>query len=611
VAFSPGGGRLASTSEDGTLKVWDVSAGLGQGEVREPVFTRRHKEGVIGVAFSPDGQLLASVSGDADKAGEVKVWDAASGGLLGGFPGPQIANRVVHLAFSPDSRLLASGTGKTAVTVWDVTTRQELYTLAGHEAPILNVTFTPDGRRLISAGQDRVVNVWELPPREPGAAPPGGQASVPRWPLHDFATSPWAMALSPDGSRLAIGGPKADGNIRVYDMTTEKLINTLMGHNRVVSLAFSPDGRRLASAGADRTVKLWDTATGQDVLSLPGHLDSGGRVLFSPDGQRLASASQDGMVRVWDASPLAENADPHTRTVGGPEDGEFNGVAFSPGGRRLASASSDKSIKLWDAQNGQEVRAFHGHEKAALCVAFSPDGRHVLSGGMDRTVKLWDAQTGEELPLHDCDRFELLVYSVAFSPDGHTFAAGAHLQVQLRDLTGRLLLPPLQADSEFVSCVAFSPDGKRIATGGHAGILKIWNVISGEEVGARVQKAQTNAVAFHPTGTYLASGDSKGNVNLWNPATGRAITLSGGADTYVSGVAFSVDGKYLAAASWKDVIVWDVSDLENIKQLRKFDRLAGRIWGVAFSPDGKRLAAASGYKGKGEIKIWDSALWED
>jgi WD40 repeat protein len=230
---------------------------------------------------------------------------------------------------------------------------------------------------------------------------------------------------------------------------------------------------------------------------------------------------------------------------------------------------------------------------------------------MDRTVKLWDAQTGEELPLHDCDRFEWLVYSVAFSPDGRTFATGAHLQVQLWDLTGRLLLPPLQADSEFVSCVAFSPDGKRIATVGHTGTARIWDVVSGEGVCTHVQRAQTNAVAFHPTGTYVASGDSDGKVNLWDPATGRAIQTLSGCTDYVSGVAFSADGKYLAAASWKEVIVWDVSNLENIKQVHKFDRLAGRIWGVAFSPDGKRLAAAGGYKGKGEIKIWDSALWED
>jgi WD40 repeat protein len=230
---------------------------------------------------------------------------------------------------------------------------------------------------------------------------------------------------------------------------------------------------------------------------------------------------------------------------------------------------------------------------------------------MDRTVKLWDAQTGEELPLPGCDRFEILVNSVAFSPDGHTFATGAHQQVRLWDLTGRSLLPPLQADPEWVSCVAFSPDGKRIATVGHTGIAKIWDVTNGEEVCPPYKRPQINAVAFHPTGKYVASGGTDWKVNLWDSATGREIKTLSGCTDFVSGVAFSADGKYLAASSWKEVIVWDVSDLENIKQVQRFDRLAGRIQGVAFSPDGKRLAAAGGYKGKGEIKIWDAVLWDN
>jgi WD40 repeat protein len=231
-------------------------------------------------------------------------------------------------------------------------------------------------------------------------------------------------------------------------------------------------------------------------------------------------------------------------------------------------------------------------------------------------VKLWDVQTRKELPLPGCDRFEVLVYSVAFSPDGHTFATGAHQEVQLWDLTGRSLLrQALQADPQFISCVAFSPDGKHLATVGLTGIAKIWDVTSGKQVcsfkGPSWGSRQFLSVAFHPTGKYVASGGSDRKVNLWNPATGHEIhpALSEHTDG-VRGIAFSPDGKYLATSSLREVIVWDVTDLENINQVQKFDRLAGRIWWVAFSPDGKRLAAASGYKGKGEIKIWDSTLWD-
>jgi WD40 repeat protein/serine/threonine protein kinase len=614
VAFSPDGRRLASTSEDQTVCLWDIpdleELGLSStaGRVLTPLRRLQdHKERVIGVAFSPDGHCIASASGEADKVGKVKVWDAASGKLLFTFDGQAVPNSVVHLEFSPNGLWLAAGSEENTVKVWDVTTGQPVFSLSGHDEPILNVTFTPDGHRLISAARDLRVMVWDLPPTPEGALATGGRQLAPRWTLPDFSASPWCVALSADGTRLAIGGPLTDGNVRVYDMATGELLQKLpgMGAERIVGVAFSPDGRRLASAGMGRILRLWDTTTGKEALTLRGHLEPVRRVLFSPDGQRLASVSADGTVRVWDAAPFDEDADRRIRTFR--DNSEFFGVAFSPDSRCLASASADRLIKLWNTETGQVVRNFQGHESPVLCVAFNDRGL-LLSGSMDRTAKLWDAGTGELI--RTFPGFKLMVSSVAFRPDGRAFATGSMQSLQLWEAeTGRQLFLPVTADPEYVSCVAFSADAKYLATAGHTRTAKIWDANSGKEV-CSFQEHQTmvSCVAFHPEGKYLASAGADKDVMLWDRATGQKIrNLSGHTDN-IRGVAFSPDGRYLATASWREIMVWDTTSFD--KRPKIFGRLAGRITCIAFSPDGKHLAAAGGYKGKGEIKIWESSLWE-
>jgi WD40 repeat protein len=471
VAFSPDGKRLASGSgmlnatndafAAGEVKVWDAQTG-------QDLFTLKGHSSVVGrVAFSADGKRLASAS---DKT--VKLWDAQTGQELLTLKGH--AGEVNSVAFSPDGKCLASASEDEMVKVWDAETGQELLTFKGHAAGVTGVVFRPDGKRLASASKDGTLKVWD--------AQTGQKPLI----LHATPTgfSGHAVAFSPDGKRLASGGRgrpgSGPGEVKVWDAQTGREIVILKGHTAMVTtVAYSPDGKRLASGSGtwDVTkqayvgleVKVWDAQTGQELLTLKGHTGEVNGVAFSPDGRRLASASG-GELKVWDALTGQDilTLKGHSMTVGG--------VAFSPDGKRLASAEGKGGkpgeVKLWDAWTGQELQTLKGHIKGVLSVAFSPDGKRLASTGWDSIVKVWDAETGQELL--SCKGHNGLVTSVAFSPDGKRLASAGGLGLKVWDAeTGQELLT-FKGD---VRSVAFSPDGHRLASGSNDGTVKIWDAM--------------------------------------------------------------------------------------------------------------------------------------
>jgi WD40 repeat protein/serine/threonine protein kinase len=374
VAFSPDGRRLASASSwPQEVRVWDAASG------KLVLTLAGHTDLVTCVAFSPDGRRLASASHDHT----VRVWDAATGQEVRALQGR--TGWVQSVAFSPDGRRLASASDQT-VRVWDAASGAEVHVLRGHTGWVQSVAFSPDGRRLASASGDKTVRVWDAASGEQVRALTGHTAAV------------QGVAFSPDGRRLA--SASHDKTVRVWDAATGQEVLALRGHTGAVfGVAFSPDGRRLASSGGgwdDRKkqytgceVRVWDAATGQEVRALTGHTRLVLGVAFSPDGRRLASASEDGTVRVWDAASGAQVHALRGHT------GPVQSVAFSPDGRRLASASGDRTVRVWDAATGQEVLALRGHTDFVLGVAFSPDGRLLASASGDKTVRVWDAASGQ------------------------------------------------------------------------------------------------------------------------------------------------------------------------------------------------------------------------
>jgi WD40 repeat protein len=380
----------------------------------------------------------------------VKVWDAQTGQELLTFKGH--TSGVSSVVFSPDGTRLASGS-RDDIRIWDATPSQEARTFSGHTGSVRSVNFSPDGKRLAGASWDPTtkqggVKVWE--------ARTGQELLT----LQGHAGQVFRVVFSPDGKRLASGSGTWDdtknayvaGEVKIWDAQIGRELLTFKGHTAaVVSVAFSPDGTRLASSsshpnsigsnsdrGGPGEVKVWDAQTGRELLTLKGHSRFVNSVAFSPDGMRLATLSRDNTVKVWNAQTGQEILTLKVRAF------IAGSVAFSPDGKRLASSNGPPGglppfeVKVWDAQTGQELLTLKGHTVPVPSVVFSPDGKRLASGSgrpggrAPGEVKVWDAQTGQELLAlkvaghHD---------GVAFSPDGYRLACDVDSKVTIWDAT--------------------------------------------------------------------------------------------------------------------------------------------------------------------------------
>ncbi len=288
-------------------------------------------------------------------------------------------------------------------------------------------------------------------------------------------------------------------------------IKTLIGHsNYVWSVAFSPDGRILASGSSDKAIKLWNVQTQQQIAHLTRHLDAVRSVAFSPNGRILASGSSDKTIKLWDVQTQQQiaNLTGHSSWIWS--------VAFSPDGNTLASGSSDKTIKLWDIPTHFQIATLKGHSNRVNSVAFSPDGNTLASGSYDNTIQLWDVQTQQQIAYLTGHLNR--VNSVAFSPDGNTLASGSYDNtIQLWDVQTQQQIAHLTGHSNWIWSVAFSPDGRMLASGSSDKTIKLWDVQTQQQIANLTHSDSVWSVAFSPDGNTLASGTYGKTIKLWRP----------------------------------------------------------------------------------------------
>ncbi|HYH96642.1 WD40 repeat domain-containing serine/threonine protein kinase [Hyalangium sp.] len=567
LSVSPDGRLLATASKDRTARIWNLETGESQ-------VLAGHTGPVDTVLFTPDGrQLIVSNRGD----GLLRIWNVASGGLdrtLDTGLGP-----LSLLSRSPDGRyVLVHALSGPRAQLWDL--QQGTAHTLEHEGTVTAIAFSPRGDLAITGALDQTLRAWD---------PRTGKGRI----LGQRLGSISYLAFSPDGGKLAVG--TSEGQLRLFNLDTNK--NDLLGSHegRINEILFSRDGRLVASSSDDRTARLWELANGHSRI-LRGHQGAAYSMDFSPDGQWLAVGSYDKTTRLFNVKAEPNRLLAKTSVA-------LNTLVASPSGRLLASLGGDGSLRLFDVTTKAILLREQLSNGEPAPIQFSPDSRWLAAGGKDGRLRLWDIATGQ--PVRHLEGHTQPITALTFHRDSQSLATA--------DDSGELRLwepnsgqtRSLGRHDHEVRRLAFSPDGQRLASGSKKGELRLWDLITGSFRELHGHDDVVTSLLFSPDGQRLVSGSLDHTLRIWDLATGTS-QKAGASGNGVQNIAMSPDGLLLVSASVKDGILrlWDARTGESRGVLQGHQ---GDITDVALSPDSRRVASSSI---DNTVRLWDLATNE-
>jgi WD40 repeat protein len=593
VSFSPDGQLIASASGDGTAQLWQING--------QPVSTLTHQSNVDvnDVVFSQDNQLIATASNDKT----VKLWNH-QGQLLKTLSANQ--KKITDVVFSPNGQWLAGISEDYKIIVWQISNGQVIKTMDGlqsqrsqrvRQPSFQDIDFSPDNQSIAVASTDKTIQLWRWSDGKLLRVLEGHQDWV------------YNVRFSPDNQFIVSSGGGSDKTLKLWNRDGKLLKTIVKAHNSALHLSISTNSRLIATAGHDQILKLWDV---KNILSSPeasltvanspnillkaikGHKTEFNGLSFSPDSKMLAVGGADKQITLWALDPILD------QTVKASEFGILK-VIFSPDGKIIATSGSDSNVRLW-SREGQLLKTFQGHQDWVYGLSFSPDGQWIASGSEDATVKIWQTRTGK---LERIIKHRNKIYDVKFSPDGRFLATvGQENRLNLWDAkTGKLLQQwPVESSLLWFWGLDFSPDSQLLAVTTKGGI-KVWRISDGQlqqTLGPEKALAGTALrIKFSPDGQILASSNVDNTARLWRVSDAKLLTTLSDHKNVVLDVSFSPERKLIATASSdKTVKVWT----QDGQLLRTIEGHESGLNSLGFSPDNQMLVSADN---DGILKFWN------